>query len=171
MTHIHTATRISRPIEQVFDYVTTPGNWPRWHPSSLSVSGATDHSAAPGEQVIEAFLVVGRRGRVTWTVQEREAPRRWVIDGHGKEGGGATIAYTLTAIDEGTRFERELTYTFPNFWLKALDRLLFRRRIEAESTEALRRLKQALEADSGNSSGSSAEQKRMAISARCGAAA
>lgn len=152
MTHIYTTTGIARPIEQVFAYVTTPGNWPRWHPSSLAVSGATDHSAAPGEQVIEEFRVAGRRGRVTWTVQEREAPRRWVIAGHGEEGGSATIAYTLTPMAGGTQFERELTYTFPNFWLAALDRLLLRRRIEAESTEALRRLKQALEPESGNSS-------------------
>ena len=40
MTRVTTTTEISRPVEEVFDYLTTPGNWPRWHPSSLAVSGA-----------------------------------------------------------------------------------------------------------------------------------
>lgn len=71
MTRIFTSTIIHRPIDLVFDYVTTPGNWPRWHPSSLAVTGATDHSLAVGEQLEETFRVAGRSGRVVWTVTER----------------------------------------------------------------------------------------------------
>ncbi len=85
-----------------------------WHPSSLGVSGATDHSLEPGEEVTQEFLVVGRRGRAVWTVRERVYPRRWVIDGR-VEGDGL------------------------------LDRLVLRRRVEADSAEALRRLKEVLE--------------------------
>ncbi len=143
MTRILTTARIQAPIEEVFDYVTTPGNWPEWHPSSLGVSGATDHPLEPGEQVTEEFRVAGRRGRVVWTVREREAPRRWLIDGQ-VEGGG-TITYTLTQHDDGTTFEREFIYTMPNLLLALLDRLVLRRRVEAESAEALRRLKRTLE--------------------------
>jgi len=74
--------------------VTTAGNWPQWHPSSLDVSGAVDHSGLPGEQVTEQFLVAGRRGSVTWTVRERQAPYRWMINGviHGRTNGGAVGA-------------------------------------------------------------------------------
>jgi uncharacterized protein YndB with AHSA1/START domain len=145
MTRIYTTTDIEAPIEEVFDYVTTPGNWPSWHPSSLGVSGATDHSLQVGEEVTEEFLVAGRRGRVGWTVREREAPRRWVIDGKVEAGGRGTITYTLTPHHAGTTFEREFVYTVPNPLLRLLDRLVLRRRIEAESAEALRRLKEALE--------------------------
>jgi uncharacterized protein YndB with AHSA1/START domain len=144
VTRIATTIGIRRSIDDVFDYVSTPGNWPRWHPSSLSVSGATDHSLGPGEQVAEEFLVAGRRGRVVWTVRERTAPRRWVIDGQA-EGGGATITYTLTPESDGTLFERELVYATPGPWLRLLDRLVLRRRVAAESAEALRRLKDVLE--------------------------
>ena len=66
MTRLYTTIQIQAPTERVFDYVTTPGNWPVWHPSSLGVSGATDHSLEPGERVTEGFLVAGRRGRVVW---------------------------------------------------------------------------------------------------------
>lgn len=47
-TRIHTSVLIRRPSAEVFDYVTTPANWPRWHPSSLAVSGATDHPLRVG---------------------------------------------------------------------------------------------------------------------------
>jgi uncharacterized protein YndB with AHSA1/START domain len=146
MTRIYTTTYIHQPIEQVFDYVTTPGNWPAWHPSSLGVMGATDHSLEPGEQVTEAFYVAWRRGQVVWTVREREALRRWVIEGRivGSQNGG-TITYMLTRQGDGTFFEREFVYALPNPFPALLDRLILRRRIEAESAEALRRLKQVLE--------------------------
>jgi uncharacterized protein YndB with AHSA1/START domain len=145
MTQIYTTIQIQTPIQRVFDYVTTPGNWPVWHPSSLGVSGATDHSLEPGEEMTEEFLVAGRRGRVVWTVRERVAPRRWVIDGRVEGGGGGTITYTATPHGAGTTFEREFVYATPNRLLALLDRIVLRRRIEAESAEALRRLKDVLE--------------------------
>jgi len=145
MTRIYKTIRIRAPIERVFDYVTTPGNWPAWHPSSLGVSGATDHSLEPGERMTEEFRVAGRRGRVVWTVQERVAPYRWVIDGRVEGGGGRRITYTLTPHEGGTTFEREFVYTMSNPLMTLLDRLVLRRRVEAESTEALRRLKDVLE--------------------------
>ena len=145
MTRIRTTKRIDVPAETLFEYVTTPGNWPVWHPSSLGVSGATDHSLGPGEKVAEEYSVAGRRGRVVWTVRERVAPRRWTIDGEVDGGGGGTITYTLTPDAGGTLFERDFVYAMPNALLALLDRLVLRRRVEAESEEALGRLKGALE--------------------------
>jgi uncharacterized protein YndB with AHSA1/START domain len=145
MTRIYTTAQIHTPTDTLFDYVTTPGNWPAWHPSSLGVSGATDHSLEPGEQVTEEFQVAGRRGRVVWTVREREAPRRWVIDGRVEAGGGGTITYTATPHAGGTSFEREFVYTISNPLMRLLDRLVLRRRIEKESAEVLLRLKAILE--------------------------
>ena len=148
MSQVVTHATIVRPPEEVFTYVTTPGHWPEWHPSSLGVTGATDHSLLVGEEVTESFLVAGRRGKARWTVQEREEPRRWVIFGQVQGGGTGTITYTLTPQDGGTFFERAFAYEMNNLLLALLDRLILRRRIEAESTEALRRLKVRLEQES-----------------------
>lgn len=145
MTRIYTETYLNRPITEVFDYVTTAGNWPAWHPSSLGVTGATGHSALPGEQITERFLVAGRRGEAVWTVRERRAPTHWVIEGQTSSGGGGIITYTLTPENGGTHFEREFVYRFHNPLFRLLDGLLVRPRIQAESAEALRRLKQVLE--------------------------
>jgi uncharacterized protein YndB with AHSA1/START domain len=145
MTRICNSIQISRPIEQVFDFITTPANWLQWHPASVSVSGNADHSLLQGEEVTEDISVAGRRGQVTWSVREHSAPRQWVIDGNGKDGGRATITYMLTPHPGGTNFERELVYTMPNALLAVLDCLIIRSRMKADSVDALQRLKRLLE--------------------------
>jgi len=146
MSRITTTIRINRPIEEVFAYVTTPEHWLEWHPSSVSITGATDHPLHVSETVGEEFVVAGRHGRVEWTVIERDAPRRWVISGHVEHAGGGRIAYSLVAADHGTQFTRQFTYQMDNWILALLDRLLIRRRIDEESTKALDQLKSNLEA-------------------------
>ena len=146
-TYLCTTIDIARPIAEVFDFVTTAGNWPRWHPASLSVSGATTCSAEVGECVSEEYLVAGRRGRVEWTVRERCAPVRWVIEGRTAAGWGGVITYRLSDTGAATRFEREFRYDTPGIYWTLLDRLVLRRRVRAESREALWRLKGALEGD------------------------
>lgn len=144
-TRIVSVAQIQRPATVVFDYVTTPAHWPTWHPSSRGVSGAVDHSLDIGEQVTEAFRVAGRRGRAVWTVVARERPGRWSIGGTigGRRAG--TVTYSLTTTVDGTRFERVFTYRAPSLWFALLNRLLLRERIQAESDEAVRRLKSVLE--------------------------
>ena len=77
--------------------------------------------------------------------RERSAPHRWVIDGTGKDGGRATITYTLTQDTAGANFERELVYAMPNPLLAVLDWLIIRSRMNADSITALQRLKRLLE--------------------------
>lgn len=145
MTRICNSIQIRRPIEQVFDFITTPANWPQWHPASVSVGGNADHSLLRGEAVTENISVFGHRGQVIWLVRERSVPHRWIIDGTGNDGGRATITYTLTRDSVGTNFERELVYAMPNPLLAVLDWLIIRSRMKADSAGALRRLKRLLE--------------------------
>jgi Raf kinase inhibitor-like YbhB/YbcL family protein len=153
-THIHDEVVIARPPAEVFDYVSTPLNWPRWHPSSQGVSGATDHSLAPGERVTETFTVAGRSGVVVWTVTDSRPPRTWVIQGEIEGRQAGTVSYTLTPAmtpsltpsAASTRFERDFTYQSPTLLFVLVNRLVLRPRIQAESSEAVRRLKARLEA-------------------------
>jgi uncharacterized protein YndB with AHSA1/START domain len=145
VTRINNAVIIHRPPEAVFDYVTTPANWPKWHPSSLGVAGATDHPLQVGEQTTEDFLVAGRRGQALWTVTEREAPRFWRIEATVEGRRAASVTYTLRPSAEGTRFERELIYPSRNLLFALLNGLSIREQVQAESAEAVARLKQRLE--------------------------
>lgn len=146
LTRIYSTIHIDCPPPQLYDFVTTPGNWPQWHPSSLSVGGATNHSLEVGEQCTEEFLVAGRRGSVVWTVRERSVPHRWVIAGEiiGRDSGGL-ITYSLTPQNGGTHFEREFVYPAPNLLFRLLNTLFIRRRVQQESDLAMRQLKQTLE--------------------------
>ncbi|MCW3482000.1 SRPBCC family protein [Neisseriaceae bacterium JH1-16] len=146
-TRIDNTVEIARPDVAVYDYVTTPANWPHWHPSSLAVHGATDHPLQLGESVTEDYQVAGRRGQVVWTVTQRERPRHWVIAGKIKGRQAGTVSYTLTPTAGGTHFERVFVYGMaPTPFYALLNQLILRQRIEAESTEAVRRLKTVLEA-------------------------
>lgn len=145
-TRIYTAVTIERPIDMVFEYVTTPANWPKWHPASLAVRGATDHPLEVGEQVTEDFQTAGRRGTVVWTVVARQAPRSWVIAGKvtGSEGEGV-ITYTLSPHAQGAAFAREFVYGSPTVLFYIINKLTLQNAIMAESEKALRRLKRQLE--------------------------
>lgn len=142
---IHSSIVIARAPGDVYAYVTTPANWPRWHPSSLAVMGATDHPLRIGEQVSEDFLVAGYAGRVLWTVTRRDVPTAWTINGKIEDGGSGQVSYHLTPTSEGTLFERDFDYARPNLLFVLADTFKLHRLIDAESAEALRRLKAALE--------------------------
>jgi hypothetical protein len=92
-----------------------------------------------------ASVVAGREGQATWIVRKRDAPKHWLIEGRTSRGGGGTVAYTLTPRDGGTFFEREFVYEIHGIKWVLLDRFVVRPRIQAESNEAVRRLKQVLE--------------------------
>jgi uncharacterized protein YndB with AHSA1/START domain len=144
MARIVTAITIHCPIGTVFDYITTPANWPAWHPASRAVLGSADHSLLIGEQVTEEFVAGGRQGRCVWQVEQREASHLWKITTVTPQIR-AEITYRLTPQDENTVFERELTYVTSGLWLWILDFLLMRRRMTRESHIALERLKERLE--------------------------
>lgn len=144
-TRVRSSVEIARDPDLVFDYVTTPAHWSKWHPASLGVSGPVDHPLELGEQVTEDFLVAGWRGQAVWTVVEREAPERWVIAGEVNGRPAGAITYTLTPAGTGTHFDRELVYGSPNLFFAVLNRVSIHARIERESAEAVQRLKQILE--------------------------
>lgn len=145
-TRIYTVVTIERPIDMVFEYVTTPANWPKWHPASLAVRGATDHPLEVGEQVTEDFQLAGRRGTVVWTVVDRDASRNWAIEGkvEGTDSGGR-ITYTLSPTTEGTTFRRAFVYNASSLMFYLANKLKLHKLNATDSEEALHRLKRVLE--------------------------
>jgi hypothetical protein len=146
MTSIVTKAHLVGDPAEVFDYITTPAHWPEWHPSSLAVTGpGADHPALVGEEMTEEFQVAGRRGSVLWRVVEREVPTRWVIDGviAGRSNGGR-ISYELAGARGGTDLTRTFTYPTPGILFELADKVIVKRRVKAESAEALKRLAKRL---------------------------
>jgi Polyketide cyclase / dehydrase and lipid transport len=99
----------SRPIEAVFDIVTTARFWPQWHPATRGVDGDTDHPALLGDRIIEHVTIAGIEGTGTWTVVERERPVHLALETE-LSIGRLRISYLLTAVDGGTRLRRDLEF-------------------------------------------------------------
>jgi len=137
---------IAAPPDRVFNYVTTPANWPRWHPASRAVRGVTDRTPKVDESVVETFEIAGRRGDATWTTVELDPPRRWVIVSGAPGSSYARLVYTLSAKDDGTIWERDLTYRGPNLLFGLLNVLQIRAVMESDSAKALANVKREVEA-------------------------
>jgi hypothetical protein len=158
VSRVRNSIDIAAPAEQVFEYVTTPRNWPRWHPSSRAVHGAVDHSLQVGERVTEDFTVAGREGQVVWTVAECVPPSHWKISGQIDSRPAGTVQYDLADSEVAptkngtgrrtTHFVREFDYGAPNLLFSILNRLTLRERIESESAAAVQGLKRELEQSS-----------------------
>ena len=147
-TRLENSVDIAASVPQVFAYVATPANWPRWHPASRAVRGVTDRTPAVGESVVETYDIGGRRDDATWTTVELDAPRRWRFAARGEHGGSAEIAYSLTPTSIGTHFRRELFYRGPNLAFALLDRLKLREVIMRDSAAAVLNVKRDIESSS-----------------------
>jgi hypothetical protein len=119
MTHRHVATTaIARPIEDVFDWVTTPGNWPGVSPITLAIEA--EDAARPvraGDRFRQNVHMLLWRGHFDWTVESVERPYRCVFTakGHGetllsKLAGEnlSRIEYTFSWDGQSTQVTHEL---------------------------------------------------------------
>jgi uncharacterized protein YndB with AHSA1/START domain len=136
---------IERPVAQVFEFVTNAAQWKRWHPATIAVSGVPNRALGLGETVIEEIQAGPRRFAARWTVTECKAPRRWTIVADSSEGD-AKITYKLSEQEGVCYFERTLEYSSKRLLWKWLDGSLTRRLLMRQSEQALRNLKQIMEA-------------------------
>lgn len=135
---------IARPLEQVFDYVSTPGRWPEWHPSSLRLEAGADHPLTAGEPFEEDIRAGGRNTHLSWIVRECRRPELWIADARAGNGIRLRLEYRLTASPEGTCFARRLSYELPNILFKFYNHVYGQRRIEQESVQSLRQLRDVM---------------------------
>lgn len=141
-THITNTVTLRAPPQVVYDFATTPANWPKWHPASLAVQGATDHPLKLGEKVAEEFRLAGRHGILHWTVVDARPPYTWRIEGEVNRRPAGEVRYTLTPDGTGTRFERDFVYRTPNLLFLILDPIFIGPRVRAESKQGARQLEQ-----------------------------
>lgn len=138
---------IARPPQAVLDYASTPALWPEWHPASLRLDPGAEHPLRAGETFEEDIKTAGRDDHLSWVVSECEPGRVWAARARSRNNGADIfIRYRCEPAGEGTRFVRELEYALPGVWLRLLNALFLRRRIDAESRLSLQQLRQRMEA-------------------------
>jgi len=100
---------VDRPIDAVFDVVTTARFWTDWHPATRGVEGDVDHPARLGDQIIEHVTIAGVEGTGTWTVVDYDRPHHLALETE-LAVGRLRISYQLAAVSGGTRFQRDLDF-------------------------------------------------------------
>ena len=145
---------IDAPAAAVFDYATTPANWPRFWPVTLGVSGDVNGPAAVGARWVEQVKIAFWRGEFHWEAAECARPTSFLMVGrsygHGWPGKmfpseEGRIRYALTETNGRTTFHRVMDYTDSTLVLKILDRLLMRRMMTRAIEQALGNLKSIME--------------------------
>lgn len=137
---------VARPPEAVFDYVTTPGRWPEWHPSSLRLAPGAEQPLPAGARFEEDIHAGGRKAHLSWIVREARRPSLWIAEARGDNGVTLTLEYRMEPAAAGTRFVRTLDYTLPNALFRLYNAVIGRRRIEQESRLSLQQLRDVMAA-------------------------
>lgn len=130
--------------QSVFDFVTTPALWHRWHPATVNVRGVPNRPLVVGETAIELIAPAGCRDQALWTVLVCAPPQRWEIS-TDTANGSAHIVYEIVAADGGSYFHRTLAFQSKRWPWRALDSNLTRWLLARQSQRAMRRLKEVLE--------------------------
>lgn len=132
---------IPAPAAAVYDHVSRPWRWKTWHAASLAVRGIEDESLVAGRRFEEDIAVAGGgRRQLLWLVEEARPPLCWRASAYTADGHTVQLSYQLTATESGVRFTRTLSYGVASWWLRGLNVLFLRARIERESQAALQRL-------------------------------
>ncbi len=146
---LHNEIEIAVSAERLFNYVTRPGSWHEWHPSSRSANTA---KAVPGvgdtfEELIEVQPLAPfppRMKRATrYRVTESQPFQTWAAEGKMKDAW-IRIRYDFEEKGGVTLFARTL-----DFKVSGPNRILLpvlRSKMEKLSLVALKNLKQKLEA-------------------------
>ena len=133
--------RIARPLDVVFDLVTTARHWPEWHPSTISVSGTIERPYQLGDTIRQRAHVAGRIRDGVWTVTEHRHPERVVLQMYG---GELEIRYSFEQLQGSTRVIRRLTYPVA-FVENRHDLTAVEEMMHAESEQGLQQLKTLIE--------------------------
>ena len=98
---VHASVLVQRPIEVVFEYLSTPEQLPEWLAGVAAV-----HGPLPDQQEVGSILVLDRRRplghtRSTWEVTAYEPPRSLALRGLDDAAARPEVRWTLEGVPPG----------------------------------------------------------------------
>jgi uncharacterized protein YndB with AHSA1/START domain len=136
---VHTA-EFTAPPAQVFDFVTNPAQWHRWHPATHAVRGVEDRPLQRGETVIERIKAAHREFDAEWTVVACDPPALWQLE-TSTPLGASVLTYRLRpTASGGTHFERTCDFRSHGFW-RLLDGNVTKWMLATQAKKALENLR------------------------------
>ncbi|MBN1534731.1 MAG: SRPBCC family protein [Spirochaetes bacterium] len=134
---------INRKPEDVYDFVTNAGDWPKWHENSHGVEGDINGPMQLNDVVRELGKIPLKTGYLEWKCTVRDYPHEFKIDGEGM-GGRGYVQYNFRKSAEGTEFTRTLDFGFEKGFMKFIESMITPM-VRKKQTESVRNLKEAVE--------------------------
>ncbi len=145
---------IDAPAAVVFDFATTPANWPLFWPVTKRVSGDVQKSPPVGAKWTEHVEIAGWAGDFFWHTVSTAPPHtfemhcwsegtNWYSRLAGRSNG--QIRYFMMTERGATYFLRVMHYTEPNWFMRLIDVLVLRRIMRNNIHAALAKLKTIME--------------------------
>ena len=146
MVSIASSVTIRKPIDEVFDYVTTIANWGVMHPAMARLLvNPPDHPTRVGETFVEHFAMGPIKGAMLWTVKESTRPTRWTGETVMTGLGPYTFSFELAETNGGTRVEMRTSYANQTFLAKLVIWLFLERNSRETVAQGVVHLQHALE--------------------------
>jgi carbon monoxide dehydrogenase subunit G len=110
--NLETSVRIGRPLQEVFDYVSDPGNFPTWNSAVQSVAetspgeagvGATYvmHRQLPDGPAESGLEVVERKPHTEFTIRTTSGPTPFTYRYRFSDDDGATVVDLAAEVELG----------------------------------------------------------------------
>ena len=122
--HVENTITIERPIEEVFEYVSTPENDPTWVSASIKNQRTSPGPMRVGMTIEEDVKIFGRTSRDTWEVTEYEPPT--VIAYRATSGllSGGVVRLRCEPVEGGTRLTHAVEYEVRGIYYKTIAPLM-----------------------------------------------
>ena len=115
---------INRPIEEVFQYVSTPENDPTWVSASLRHQRTSPGPMGVGTTTEEDVKFLGRTSRYTWEVTEYEPPTIVAYQATSGLLPGTVVRLRCEPVDGGTRLTHAVDLEPRGIYYEALAPLM-----------------------------------------------
>ncbi len=122
--HMENTITIERPIEELFEYVSTPENDPRWVSVSIRNQRTSPGPMRVGMTTEEDVKIFGRASRDTWEVTEYEPP---TVIAYRVTSGllcGGVVSLRCEPVEGGTRLTHSVEYEPRGIYYKTIAPLM-----------------------------------------------
>jgi uncharacterized membrane protein len=122
--HVENTITIERPIEELFEYVSTPENDPTWVSVSIRNQRTSPGPMRVGMTIEEDVKIFRRTSRDTWEVTEYEPPT--VIACRATSGllSGGVVRLRCEPVEGGTRLTHAVEYEPRGIYYKTIAPLM-----------------------------------------------
>jgi uncharacterized protein YndB with AHSA1/START domain len=122
--HVENTITIEQPVEEVFEYISTPENDPTWVSVSIRNQRTSPGPMRVGMTIEEDVKIFGRTSRDTWEVTEYEPPTLIAYRATSGLLCGGVVRLRCEPVKGGTRLTHAVEYEVRGIYYKTIAPLM-----------------------------------------------